>query len=125
MSDEMGKHIYLCARRDKYISMRVRGFITDSEVADAFIRLLSDAPDDESALNLCEGLPDWFREVFGQSLEELSAMNYYRRSFGIGDSRTSDEVHRDALRQQKLLVRLAPRIRTILLTTGGYGPAIN
>jgi hypothetical protein len=101
--------------------MRNRGVITDAETSNAFIDLLTDAPDDETALKLCVGLPEWFCKVFSESLDELSTMQFYRRRFGIGDSRTPEEVNRDALRQQELLLRLVPKIQTILQSaTGRY-----
>ena len=105
---------YLTARRNRYFSARDRGIITDAETAQAFIDLLSDASDDDSALNLCVDLPAWFRDVLIESLDDLSKTEFYRRSFGIGDSRTPEEVHRDALRQQELLLRLVPKIRAKL-----------
>jgi hypothetical protein len=109
----------LCARRDKYFSLRDRGMITDTEVSSAFIELLTDAADDKSALSLCTGLPVWFEKVLSESLEDMSKTKFYRRSFGIGDSRTPEEVHRDALRQQELLLRIVPGIRGILQSTDG------
>ena len=99
--------------------MRDRGILTDAETSNGFIHLLTDAPDDESALNLCVCLPTWFCEVLSKSLDELSTMKFYRREFLIGDSRTPEEVHGDALWQQELLLRLAPRIQTILRSASG------
>jgi hypothetical protein len=109
----------LGARRDQYFSLRNRGVITDAEVSNAFIQLLTDAPDDESALSICTCLPRWFGNVFSELLKDLSETKFYRRSYGIGDSRTSEGVHRDALRQQEMLLRIVPRIQAILQSADG------
>lgn len=104
----------LIARRNKCLSLRDRGVITDAELANAFFRLLADAPDDHSALCLCENLPLWCRGLLCNALEDLSTTGFYRRSFGVGDSRSPEEVHRDALLQQELLARLAMPLKSIL-----------
>jgi hypothetical protein len=78
--------------------------------------LLVEAENDNVRLQLCTDLPEWFRVAFIEQLEDLAETDFYRRSFGIGDTRTEEQVHRDALRQQELLRRLAAKIIELLNT---------
>lgn len=101
--------------RDKYCHGFDRGIVTASEGSQALLSLLVDAPDDGTCMKLCTELPEWLRASFLDLLDDYETTDYYRRSFGIGDTRTKDEVHADALDQQEMLRRLAPEIRNLLL----------
>jgi len=101
--------------RDKYIQGFERGLTTASECSHALLSLLVDAQDDEVRQQLCAELPEWLRAAFLDLLDDFEATNYYRRSFGIGDTRTKEQVHVDALRQQEMLQRLAPEFRNLLV----------
>lgn len=100
--------------KQKYFSGYERGIVTASEFTNALIELMLDAENDETCLDLCSDLPEWSRKAFLDRLEALEKMDFYCRSFGIGDMRTEQQVHSDALRQQELLRRLASKIRNIL-----------
>lgn len=101
-------------RRDKYFSSYKRGLITEGETVTSFIQLLSEAPDDASALSLCADIPDWFRRALLEALTEMAGADYYFRTFGFEDRRTREEVHCDALQRQRVLLRLVPQMLTML-----------
>lgn len=100
-------------QRQKYCSRYDRGAVTETECTIALIELMLDAENDATCVELCSDLPEWFRKAFLVRLESLEKMDFYCRSFGIGDMRTEQQVHADALRQQELLRRLMPRIRNV------------
>ena len=101
-------------RRDKLFAAYDRGIITESEVANAFLALMLDADDDTTALNLCDPLPEWFRTSFRNCLTELADRDYAYRWFGIGDSRTLEQVEADSKRHQQILLRLGPIVLGLL-----------
>ena len=101
-------------RRQKYCSGHDRGIMTANECAMALVELMLDADDDTTRRELCSELPEWFRIAFLERLETMEQMDFYCRSFGIGDARTPEQVHADALRQQDLMRELTPRIRIVL-----------
>jgi hypothetical protein len=101
-------------KRDKLIASLDRGIITESEAHNSFIGLILDADDDAAALNLCNDLPDTFRTSFRGWLSDLSERDYLFRWFGIGDSRTAEQVDADAKRYQQILTRLGPTMLELL-----------
>ncbi len=100
--------------RDKYCRGFERGIVTASEGSQALLSLLVDAQDDGTCLPLCTELPEWLCTSFLDLLDDLETTDYYRRSFGICDTRPKDQVHADALCQQEMLRRLTPEIRNLL-----------
>ena len=104
----------LLERRQKYCSGYDRGIMTANECAMALVDLIIDADDDQVRIDLLAELPDWYRIAFLERIDAMEQMDFYCRSFGIGDSRTPEQVHNDALRQQELLRKLAPQIRGLL-----------
>ena len=101
-------------KRDKLLACLERGIVTESEVHNSFIALILDADDDAAALELCNSLPDSFRKSFRECLSELAERDYLFRWFGIGDSRTAEQVDADAKRYQQILTRLGPAILELL-----------
>ena len=113
---QLGVQNILCERelpldlhecRDKYFSLYDRGLLTASEVNNGFVELMLDAPTADAALALCDGLPDWFRDNFRAWFAELADRDFAYRWFGIGDTRTPEEVEADARRHQAFLKRMA------------------
>jgi hypothetical protein len=100
--------------RDNYVQLYERGLTTASECSNALLSLLVESPNDEICLELCAGLPGWYRTAFLTLLDDFATSDYYRRSFGIGDARTEEQVHHDALHQQELLRRLVLRMKDVL-----------
>ena len=101
-------------KRDKLLACLERGIVTESEVHNSFIALILDADDDAAALELCNSLPDSFCKSFRECLSELAERDYLFRWFGIGDSRTAEQVDADAKRYQQILTRLGPAILELL-----------
>ena len=95
-------------RRDKLFAGFDRGIVIESEICIGFVDLLLDADDDAAPLALCETLPEWFRVSFRDWLTDLADRDYAHCWFGIGDSRTPEQVVADAKRHQEILSRLAP-----------------
>ena len=104
----------LCDRRDNLFANFDRGIITESEISNAFVALMLDADDDAAALDLCDSLPDWFRVSFRKWLTELADRDYAYRWFGIGDTRTPEQVAADSKRHQDVLSRLGPAVLGLL-----------
>ena len=104
----------LLKRLQKYCSGYDRGIMTANECAMALVDLMIDADDDQTRLALLAELPDWYRIAFLKRIDAMEQTDFYCRSFGIGDPRTPEQVHNDALRQQELLRHLAPQIRVLL-----------
>lgn len=111
-------------RRERLFSKYDKGILTKSEVVLSFVDLLADAPNDESAVQLCIDLPSWFSVAFRDAINAMAQTDFYARTFGIGDMRTSEEVHQDALRRQTILVRLAPRIMAAVNAQVQTGPLL-
>ncbi len=101
-------------RRDKLFAMFDRGIVTESETCNGFVALMLDADDDNAALALCDTLPDWFRISFRNWLTDLADRDYVYRWFGIGDSRTPEQVAADSKRHQEFLSRLGPIVLGLL-----------
>ena len=98
----------------KYVDGYDRGILASTECANGLLDLMGQAPDDATALALCETLPIWLSDAFRQLLNDYQTTDFYRRSFGIGDTRTNNQIHDDALRQQETLHRLSSAIRNML-----------
>jgi len=101
-------------KRDKLLACLDRGIVTESEAHNSFIALILDADDDAAALNLCDALPDSFRKSFRTWLSELAERDYLFCWFGIGDSRTDEQVDADSKRYQQTLTRLGPAMLDLL-----------
>ena len=101
-------------RRDKLFANFDRGLITESETSNAFVALMLDAHDDAAAIALCDALPDRFRTTFRKWLTELADRDYAYRWFGIGDTRSPEQVEADSKRHQEILSRLGPTVLGLL-----------
>jgi hypothetical protein len=79
-----------------------------------FVELLTQAPDEETALMLSVELPPWFQTKLREFLDALAPRQYYYRWSAMGDIRTREEAHHDSLRHQEALLKFAPKISAIL-----------
>lgn len=106
----------LKTRTRKYCELYERGLITATEFHMSLVELMIDAKDDTVCTELCTELPEPLRQELLQWLNELDEMDYYFRSFFIGDARTTEQRKSDDVERQVLLRRLAPRLRAALQT---------
>ena len=100
--------------RDKLLACLERGIVSESEAHNSFVALILDADNDAAALELCDALPDSFRKSFREWISELAERDYLFRWFGIGDSRTAEQIDADAKRYQQILARLGPAMLDLL-----------
>ena len=94
--------------------MYERGMITAVDFQIRLVELMLEAGDDGVCLELCSNLPEALRREFWTWLVNLDVMDYYCRTFAIGDVKSSDQIHAEAAERQGLLRRLAPRLRSVL-----------
>ncbi len=84
-----------------------RGLLTAHEFVNQLFDLCAESNASNQDIAAAFGVvPDEMMHTLQAELHELANGDFYRRSFGIGDSRTEDEVHADALARQPVLRRV-------------------
>jgi hypothetical protein len=109
----------LSIERQRLFSLYDRGLVTVSELDRGFVGLLIDAKNDDDALALCKELPVWFRSEFTSYLTDLANHDYRFRWFGIGDTRSQEQIEADTARHQEFLRRISPQILNAIVPVGG------
>ena len=95
-------------RLDKLVVEYHQGRLTKSDVHISLIELMLEAPDDNSALGLCDSLPGSIRVSFRDWLVMMVGNDFKSRWFGIGDTRTVEVVESDKENPQAFLRRIGP-----------------
>ena len=99
----------------RYSSLFDRGLLTAREFANGLFDLYAESKASDDDIAAAFGVvPDEMMQTFQKELHELANVDFYRRTFGIGDTHTEDEVHADALARQPTLRRVC-RILTPLV----------
>jgi hypothetical protein len=84
-----------------------RGIITPHEFALQILDLLvAGDPSPEEIAQAFAEVPHAMMPTMKSELHEFADADFYRRTFGIGDSRTEAQVHADALARQAPLRRI-------------------
>ena len=110
----MPKHLPNTIRR--YAAHYDRGILTPNEFAHQIFDLLVAAdPSSEEIGEAFAEIPDAMMATMKSELHELADADFYRRTFGIGDTRTEAEVHADALGRQAPLRRICAILTPLVL----------
>lgn len=100
----------------RFSSLYDRGILTGHEFANELLHLyaVSNVSDDD--IKAVFGIvPDEMMQILQRELHNLADGDFYRRTFGSGDTRTEDEVHRDALAGQPRLRRVCQILTPLVL----------
>jgi hypothetical protein len=91
----------------RYVSLYDRGLLTAHEFVkrlfDLYAQSNANAEDIAAVLRF---VPDELMETLYAELHAWANADFYRRTFGMGDTRAADEVHADALARQPALRRI-------------------
>lgn len=100
----------------RYSAHYHRGILTPHEFAlQIFDLLVAADPSPEEIAEVFAEVPDAMMPTMKSQLHEFADTDFYRRTFGIGDTRTEAQVHADALARQAPLRRICAILTPLAL----------
>ncbi len=84
-------------------SLYDRGVITITEIEIRFFTCLTQVAHESQLTALCRHVPTEIQEHLSVKLSALAETDYYQRWFAMGDIRSTEQIHQDALDHQAAL----------------------
>ena len=98
---------------ERYLSLYSRGLITRDEFSmEVLVTLATDQHHDPASM--LQRVPADVQQAILDTMSKLAAKDYYWVLFLIGDTRTPQQKHEDALRLQPMLRRACESVQEVL-----------